>query len=112
MVSAGVICSMASRPSSKSAGVAAVPPAVSAAAVVVAGSAAVLAASVSAAEPAAADESDIQFVRYLAQHRGDLAAVAGFWVTATAQVPANSIHELHQVFDNDRHVIRWLTAHL
>src|SRR5690554_8218813 len=86
MVAAGVMSRSAARPNSKSAA--------------------------DATEPGSASDSGIQFFRDLAQHGRDLAAVARLWVTPALQVAADSVEQLHQIFDDDRHVVSRLATHL
>src|SRR5690606_20484965 len=56
--------------------------------------------------------SGVEFIRYLAQHRGDLLAVRAARVAAATQVAADAVEQLHEVFDDDRHVVGGLAGAL
>src|SRR3954470_4402137 len=49
--------------------------------------------------------SRIQVVGDLAQHGGDLRAVRLVWIAAASQSGADTVEQLDQVFDHDRHVV-------
>src|SRR5690554_70777 len=68
--------------------------------------------SKSAAEASEAADSGIQLVRDLAQHGRNLPAVRGLRVATALQVAADAVEQLHQVFNDDRHVVGRLAAHL
>src|SRR4051794_14789362 len=56
--------------------------------------------------------SSIQVVRDLAQHGRDLRAVRLVGVLPAAQVGADAVEQLHEVFDDDRHVVRGFALQL
>src|SRR5680860_1077111 len=56
--------------------------------------------------------SGIQFFCNFPQHGCNLATVRALGIAAAAQVGANAIEELHEVFDDDRHVVGRLAVEL
>src|ERR1700704_531214 len=70
----------------------------------------------SAAIPASgeigASSSGIQVVRNTAEHSRDLGAVRLIGVLASLEVRSDAVEELHEVLDDDRHVVGRLATHL
>src|SRR4051812_1836594 len=56
--------------------------------------------------------SGIQIVGDLAQNRGDLAAVGLVGVATATKPGADAVEQLHQVLDDDRHVVGRATGQL
>src|SRR5918994_6647737 len=56
--------------------------------------------------------SGIELVGDLAQHSGDLLGMRTARVATAAQVTADVVQQLHEVFDDDRHVVGRLASSL